>query len=264
MQLFAFAQGGAALAQDSIALSASEAAEVAAASLQRPMGIHLEPSLTEGEARLSGAATTADLGNLLRTARDLLRTPSFNAEAYRRTRRSELGEDRRSPEVFHFFDRPRHAARTPEDVDRVDVSAARAFFLERFDVGAFTFLLVGDATPEEVEAIAGATLGRIRSAGPLATASSPSEPPALRLPPPTTLRLPWSEPGARVTVVFAGTRSLQADESAALGLLAALLERPFEGTGMGVTGVATTDGSRRAYNLSLTLEDRATSGEALR
>ncbi|HYE95947.1 MAG TPA: insulinase family protein, partial [Rubricoccaceae bacterium] len=260
VQLFAFAPGGAGLAPDSVALSAAEAAEVVAASLRAPEGVSLMPRLTETEARLIGDAPADQLVNLLGAARDLFRAPPADADAYRRARRDALAGGLVTADVLFPLGGPRHAVRTPDDVGEVDVAVARSFFREVYDPGRFTFLLVGDTTPEAVEAAAGVTLGRLRSAA----TPSEGEVTAPEPPPASTIRLRSAESGTRVTVVFAGPRTLRNEDPAAFDVLASLLEHRLEGAAREVTGEALADRARGYYTLQLTLSDPSASPEDLR
>jgi zinc protease len=181
--LTAFSPGGDSLASDADYLSAGFAtAAVAAGGLGSFDAVELDKALAgkraavspyvgELEEGVNGYASPQDLDTLLQLVYLTFTAPRADPEAFATLlakTRLTLENRLASPEnVFAdrfgqalYQDHPRRRVPTPEDLDRVDLDAALAFYRQRFaDASDFTFILVGSFQPDRVRPLVETYLG---------------------------------------------------------------------------------------------------------
>jgi predicted Zn-dependent peptidase len=217
--LYAFAPGGFAAVPDGLAGAALEAAAMGGGEDGHDAAVR--PVLREREALLWGTASTGALVPLFEQVRRALEAPDAPDPA-----RLSIQEGLDAALAGLPFGR---RAADPGD--------ARAVYDRLFgDPRRFTFVLVGDTTPEVVERAAARVLPRLRP--PRQALLDEADPPEAspRLPRMVERQaLPASREAAAVAVAFRGRVEPDYDALAALAVLAALLE---EALGDGVRASA--------------------------
>jgi zinc protease len=171
----AYSPGGSSKATDDEYLSAIHATEIvmesglgdfSASDLEKLLAGNtatVEPYIGELTEGIEGSAGEEDLETLFQLTHLAMTEPRRDPIAFARVverLRVQLRNEMEEPQTqfistlreILFQDHPRRRQLAPEDVERIDLDEALAFYRERFaDPSDFTFFLVGSASPDTLE-----------------------------------------------------------------------------------------------------------------
>ncbi len=241
VRVLAFSPGGHSLVKDadfdsarfaSRILSEAGVGPLSAVQLRKALSgriVAVHPEIDELSEGLSGSASPEDLDTLFQLIYLEITAPRRDETSFRawQARESEQVRNRRlSPEASFFEDLQTFVAQnhrrrrptTPEVLAGVDLDRALAVFRDRFaDVGDFTFVFVGNVTPERLKPLVETYLASLPSKGRKETwrdvgVSPPSGVKAMTV-------AKGTEPKAQLVLLFHGTETWTRDNDNDLQML---------------------------------------------